>query len=77
MKKPLNPCATAIEPALESPGTATSINTCITGTEAPASEAPVLQREKPPQQEACTSQLEKSIHSNEDPAQPLNKLIDF
>ena len=33
------------------------------------------QQEKPPQWEACTLQLEKSPWSNEDPAQPKNKLI--
>ena len=38
--------------------------------EALVSRARALQEEKPLQWEACISQLEKSLYSNEDPAQP-------
>ena len=35
-----------------------------------------LQQKKPPHWEACTTQLEKSLHNNQDPAQPkINEII--
>ena len=38
--------------------------------EGQAPRAGALQQEKPPQWEACTPQLEESLRSNEDPAEP-------
>ena len=61
--------ATTIEPVFQSLG--------ASATEPKCSEARAPQQEKPPQQEVlthsesspCSLQLEKSLHSNEEPAQ--------
>ena len=44
-------------------------NLCATVNEAHVPEVRALQQGKPPQLEACLPQLERSPHSNQDPAQ--------
>ena len=48
---------------------------CATITEPICPRVCALQQEKPPQGETHTPQIEKSPHSNENPAQPKNTWI--
>jgi len=61
----LSPCTTTTEPALQGPGAA------ATAAHRPGACAPP--QEKPAQGEACTQQLEKPVHSSQEPRQPKNK----
>ena len=79
----LSLCTTAIELALESLGCTITEPMCRSLLKPVRPRARALQHEKPPQREACTlqldsslrlPQLEKSLHSSKDPAQPkINK----
>ena len=73
----INPCATTTEPVLQSPEPQllkpTHPRACsVQGEKPPWWEAHSPQLESSP----CSWQLEKSLHSGEDPAQPkINKII--
>ena len=81
----LSPCATTIKPVLESLAAAATEPTCCNCGRPTHPRAHALQKEGPLQWETLilqlqssprSPQLEKSPHSNEDPAQPeINKMI--
>ena len=64
----LNYWALALEP--RSPQL---LSPCAATTEAQEPEAHSVQQQKPPRWEVHALQLERSLHSNKDPAQPKNK----